>query len=111
MERRGKVQQQVSPLVSGAFSESSITAGVVMGILLIWVAYLITILGETGETVYKASSIVSSLGTVFLTTMLVGGGIANARIDKTVRVGMVIMGAILLVGFFLSPALALLRYL
>jgi len=108
MERRGKVQQQMSPLVSNLFSESSITAGIVMGILLIWVAYTIVILGETGRTVYKASSIVSSLGTLFLTVMLVGGGIANTRIERTVRVGMVIMGVILLAGFSLTSVLSVL---
>lgn len=108
MERRGKLQQQMSPLVSGVFSESSITAGVVIGILLMWIASMIIILGETGRTVYKASSVVSSLGTLFLTVMLVGGGIANARIDKTVRVGMVIMGVILLVGFSLTSVLSVL---
>jgi len=108
MERRGKVQQQMSPLVSNLFSESSITAGIVMGILLIWVAYMIVILGETGRTVYKASSIASSLGTLFLTIMLVGGGIANTRIERTVRVGMVIMGVILLAGFSLTSVLSVL---
>jgi len=108
MERRGKLQQQMSPLVSGVFSESSITAGVVIGILLMWIASMIIILGETGRTVYKASSVVSSLGTLFLTVMLVGGGIANARIERTVRVGMVIMGVILLVGFSLTSVLSVL---
>ena len=100
MERRGKVEQQMSPLVSNLFSETSIAIGVVVGILLMWLASMIIILGGRGETVYKTSSVVSSLGTVLLTVMLVGGGIANTRIERTVRVGMVIMGVILLVGFF-----------
>jgi len=108
MERRGKLQQQMSPSISKLFSETSIAIGVVLGILLMWIASMIVILGETGRTVYKASSVVSSLGTLFLTVMLVGGGIANARIERTVRVGMVIMGVILLVGFSLTSVLSVL---
>lgn len=106
MERRGKVQQQMSPLVSSVFSETAIAIVVVLGILLIWVAYMIALLGGSGETVYKVSSVVSSLGTVSLTIMLVGGGIVNARIERAVRVGMVIMGVLLLVGFSLTTALS-----
>jgi len=106
MERRGKAQQQMSSLVSAVFSETSIAVGVMVGILLMWVATVMVIPGEPGRTVYEASSILSSLGTVFLTIMLVGGGIVNTRIDRVVRVGMVIMGTILLAGFFFASFLS-----
>jgi len=100
----------MSPLVSSVFSETSIAVVVVLGIILIWVAYMIALLGGRGETVYKVSSVVNSLGTVSLTIMLVGGGIVNARIERAVRVGMVIMGVLLIVGFSLTTALSALTF-
>ncbi len=40
--------------------------------------------------------------------MLIGSGIANTRVERNVRVGMVIMGVILLVGFSLTNILSIL---
>jgi hypothetical protein len=58
--------------------------------------------GGRGEAIFKVSSTINSLGTTLLAIMLVGGGIANVRIERAVRVGMIIIGVLFLLGFSLT---------
>jgi len=78
------------------FSKNLIMAGVCFGILFAWIGSLIATLGTTTDTM-KAAIVLGNIGFAVLSLFLLGGGIFNKEIDKYIRVGMVIMGAYIVV--------------
>lgn len=101
MERRREPKGQQAPslismMVVTTFSETAIAVGAVFGIFLLWIGRLISLFGGGGETAWKASTVFRDLGIVFLSGMLICGGIVNRNIEKSIRVAMVVMGALLI---------------
>ncbi len=87
------------------FSKNLIIMGVLLGILLAWVGTIIGIFAggtvtfgagtfSTGGALTNAGLVLNSLGFVFIGLFLTGGGIINKDIDKFVRLGMIVGGAI-----------------
>jgi len=70
-------------------SESLITVGVVLGILLIFIGQVIRVYAQTHD-VLQISYVLKCLGGMFSSGALIGGGIINKNLDKFVRLGMLI---------------------
>ena len=82
------INETLGPL----FLKSIIILGTLIGILIAWIGEIIlrfTIYGGAGQ-------VLNSLGFVFVGLFLTGGGIINKDIDKFVRLGMIVGGAITL---------------
>ena len=74
------------------FSKNLIIMGVLIGILLAWIGEIVA-----RFTIYLGAGwILNSLGFVFVGLFLTGGGIINKDIDKFVRLGLIVGGAITL---------------
>jgi len=84
-----------SSLASRMFSESIIAICIVIGVLLMWIASLIGIFGE-GTSAAKAMAVLKNTATALISTVLIGGGVANVKMERVVRVVAVIIGAIML---------------
>lgn len=83
--------------LAAIFSEMLIVAGVLLGILLIWIAQLIGIYG-TGTDALKIKLVLKGLGVMLSSGALIGGGILNKNIDKLVRFGMVLVAGLLIIA-------------
>jgi len=77
------------------FSRSLIVAGSLLGILLAWIGTIVYTFGES-NTAVKAAATLNFLGFAFLGTFLICGGISNRDFDKSVRLGMILGGVIML---------------
>lgn len=85
--------------VSKIFSEKCVVDGIVIGILLIWIAMLTMQFGSTGD-ILKAAKILRYTGLALVSIMLIGGGITS-KDDKSVRIAMIVMGvAVLLMQLY-----------
>ena len=74
------------------FSKNLIIMGVLIGILLAWIGEIVA-----RFTIYLGAGwVLNSLGFVFVGLFLTGGGIINKNIDKFVRLGLIVGGAITL---------------
>ena len=80
------------------FSKNLIIAGVCFGILFAWIGSIIFTFGTTSQDAIKAAMVIGNIGFAALGLFLLGGGIFSKEIDKYVRVGMVIMGAYIVVS-------------
>jgi len=78
------------------FSKNLIIVGVLIGILLAWIGTIIATFAGMNLSLARASLILNNLGFVFIGLFLTGGGIINKDIDKYVRLGMIVGGAITL---------------
>lgn len=76
------------------FSKTAIIIGVAVGILLAWIGLLIFIFAPLS---WQPASLIASLGFGAMGVLLVSGGVWNKRIDKFVRLAMVLIGAWLIV--------------
>ncbi len=82
------IHETLGPL----FSKNLIIVGVLIGILLAWVGEIVA-----RFTIYLgAGQVLNSLGFVFVGLFLTGGGIINKDIDKFVRLGLIVGGALTL---------------
>gem|GEM_PF-4822903 len=86
---------QTSSLASRIFSESVVTICIAIGVLLMWIATLVGTFGE-GISAVKAMMALRNTGVALVGAMLVCGGAANPKIDRIVRVAMVVMGTMIL---------------
>jgi len=84
-----------SSLVSKMFSETNVIAGVIIGILLVWIYSLLTQF-SLGTDALRVVRILKYTGVTFVSMMLVNGGIVSTRDEKNVRVAMIVMGALIL---------------
>ena len=84
-----------SSLVSKMFSETNVIAGVIIGILLVWI-YLLLTQFSLGTDALRVVRILKYTGVTFVSMMLVNGGIVSTRDEKNVRVAMIVMGALIL---------------
>jgi len=84
-----------SSLVSKMFSETTVVAGVVIGILLVWISSLMAQF-SLGVDMIRAMGIFKNTGVTLVSIMLVGGGIVSTKDEKNVRVAMTVMGAVIL---------------
>ena len=78
------------------FSKNLIIMGTLLGILLAWIGTIIATFAGINLLLARASFILNNLGFVFIGLFLTGGGIINKDIDKYVRLGMIVGGAITL---------------
>jgi uncharacterized membrane protein (UPF0136 family) len=84
-----------SSLVSKMFSETTVVAGVVIGILLVWISSLMAQF-SLGVDMTRAMGIFKNTGVTLVSIMLVGGGIVSTKDEKNIRVAMTVMGAVIL---------------
>ena len=70
------------------FSKTLILAGVLLGLLLAWIGSIVSWWS------FQGGSIIGSFGFFALSVFLFGGGLTNSLIDKNIRLGMLISGAI-----------------
>ena len=79
---------------------------VVIGVILIWTGQLIIAVSSAQTTaslrdVYRNSRIVTVVGAMISSAALFGGSIAAEKIDKFVRLGMVIAATLIVLGVML----------
>jgi len=105
--KRGATTQYAAPqqaygIFNSLFSKNLIIIGVCFGILLAWIGSIIYIFGAItaipNMDAIKAALVLGFIGFAALGLFLLGGGIFNKEIDKYVRVGMVVMGAYIIVA-------------
>lgn len=89
------MRAQKPSLASRIFSESAVAIGIGIGVLLIWVASLVATF-VTGTDAAKATTALKNTGVSLISVMLISGGVANVKIERPVRIAMVVMGAIIL---------------
>jgi hypothetical protein len=82
-------------LASKIFTDFTVSLGVGIGVLFIWVASLIGIL-VTGADALKAVNALLDTGLALASVMMIGGGVSIAEKERGVRIALVVMGAILL---------------
>jgi len=82
-------------LASRIFSESMVAVGIGIGVLLIWIATLVATFG-TGTDAFKTMTVLKNTGVALISLMLISGGAGNTEIERSVRIAMVVMGAIIL---------------
>lgn len=75
------------------FSKNFIVAAILFGILLIWIGVIILTFSSYDPTGIRAAEVMNSLGFFITSASLIGGGIVNDKMDKFVRLGMVVVGA------------------
>jgi hypothetical protein len=76
------------------FSVSVVSICIGIGVLLLWIASLVAIFG--GYSDVKATKTLLNTGIALISAMLICGGVANSKIEKSVKIAMVVMGAIVL---------------
>jgi len=96
--------RQMGGLLDTLFSKTFITLGALLGILLAWVGGIIFIF-STDLTGFRVAMVINSLGFAGMGIFLIGGGIANNKMDKFVRLGM-ILGGTFLIGVSLVVSLS-----
>lgn len=89
--------QPIYGIFGTLFSKNLIVAGVCFGILFAWIGSLISTLASSNADAIKAAVVLGNMGFAALSLFLLGGGIYNKEIDKYIRLGMVIMGAYIVV--------------
>ena len=77
------------------FSKTMLLLGVSLGVLLIWIGNIIATYSDDSGGL-KLGIVVNTLGFAILGIILIGGAITNKALDKNVRTGMIISGAIML---------------
>jgi uncharacterized membrane protein len=82
------------------FSRKLIVAAVLVGIFLIWIGQLVLVWSEweqteTMKTMYRTATTLTSLGGMILTGALIAGSVINRSIDKFVRLGMLVVAALI----------------
>lgn len=82
--------------LSGLFSEMLIVLGILLGLLLIWIAQLVGIHGGATTDANKIKLTLKGIGAFLSIAALIGGGILNRNIDKFVRFGMILVAGWLL---------------
>lgn len=114
--KRGATTQYATQPTYGIFgmlfSKNLIILGVCFGILFAWIGSIIFTFGTTSQDAIKAAMVIGNIGFAALGLFLLGGGIFSKEIDKYVRVGMVIMGAYVIVTTLniMSSLMSLLSY-
>jgi hypothetical protein len=76
------------------FSKMFIYLGILLGILFAWIGNII-VLFTTG-TVANVGVVLNSLGFVSLGSFMLMGGLTNKKFDKSVRLGMLVGGAVII---------------
>lgn len=70
------------------FSKTAVIVVVMIGILLVWIGLVINIFSSYSNP----AKLIASIGFAGIGTILIGGGVWNHRIDKFVRLAMVLIG-------------------
>lgn len=81
-------------LFNMVFSKTAIIIGAGVGVLLAWIGVIIVTFARLSSDV---ALLISSIGFAAIGILLVCGGIWNKKIDKFARLGMVVIGAYVLV--------------
>jgi len=83
--------EPVHQLFQSLFSKNLIVAAILLGILFIWIGVIIFTF-NTDLTGWRAAQTLNSLGFFIVGAFLIGGGIVNDKLDKYVRLGMIVIG-------------------
>lgn len=83
-------------VIESLFSRSNIVTGSLLGILLAWIGAIVFTFGIESEAAVKAAATLNFIGFASVGIFLICGGIANRDIDKSVRLGMILGGALML---------------
>ena len=102
--------RQMGGLLDTLFSKTFIILGALLGILLAWIGGIIFIF-STDLTGLRAAIVINSLGFAAMGIFLIGGGIANNKMDKFVRLGMIFGGSVLIGWSLIVSASSLLSAL
>jgi len=86
----------VKGVLESLFSQSLIVAGSLLGILLAWIGTIISTFGGGSKAATEAATTLNFLGFALVGAFLICGGITNQDIDKSVRLGMILGGALML---------------
>jgi hypothetical protein len=86
-------------LSDGMFSEMVVSCSIGIGVLLLWIASLVATFGGYSDA--KATTALVNTGLALISTMLICGGVANSKIERQVKIAMVVMGAIVLLVFLI----------
>jgi hypothetical protein len=84
-----------SSKLSRMFSETAVIAGVVVGILLIWIYSLLAPF-SLGANVLNTIRALKQTGITLVSMMLISGGIVSTRDERNIRAVMIVMGALIL---------------
>lgn len=77
------------------FSKKKVAWATCVGILLIWIASLVGIYGDS-STAQDALMTLKNTGTFIVSTMLIAGGVTDGDKSDKVRVAMVVLGVLVL---------------
>jgi len=86
-----QVSEPIHQVFHFLFSKNIITAAILLGILFIWIGVIIVTF-STDLTGMRAAQTMNSLGFFVVGIFLIGGGIANDKMDRFVRLGMIVIG-------------------
>lgn len=78
------------------FAEQIIFFMILLGILFAGIGGIMFYFAGTNKTVFDIGYVLNVLGFVFIGVFLLMGGLANKLLDKNVRLGMIIGGALML---------------
>ena len=97
-------------------SRKLIVAAVLFGFLLILVGQLVVVWSdwedtEAMEIVYKTSMTLINLGGMISSGALIGGGVINESINKFVRLGMLVVAALIIVQLMTWASLSYVQLL
>ncbi|KYK21919.1 hypothetical protein AYK25_02910 [Thermoplasmatales archaeon SM1-50] len=102
-----QVHEPIHQVFHFLFSKNLITAAILLGILFIWIGVIIVTF-STDLTGLRAAQTLNSLGFFIVGVFLIGGGIVNDKMDRFVRLGMIVIGvymitAVLALSSLISP--------
>jgi len=84
-----------SSLASRIFSDSVVPLGILVGIILLWIASIVTIF-ITGTDARNVARALKYTGVALVSMMTIGGGVAITEKGRNIRIAMVVIGVIML---------------
>ena len=91
VKESNSINEPAHQLFQSLFSKNIIVAAILFGILFIWIGVVISTY-STDATGWRAAQTLNSLGFSLAGVFLIGGGIINDKMDKLIRVGMIVIG-------------------
>jgi hypothetical protein len=98
------VTEPVTQMLHMVFSKNIIIATFLLGLLFIWIGVLVMTF-STDTTGYRVAMVLNSFGFFLNGIVLIGGGIVNERIEKYVRLGMVVVGVYMITMVLSLPGI------
>ena len=111
----GESSQQTSTMEVKVGSITIIVLLVLLGIILMWVGQLVVATGNWENTAdmrsaYKTNLILTGVGAMLSSIALIGGALTYQKLDKFVRLGMIIAAAYIISQMMALGLTSLLRF-